>query len=405
VTCRLTSSISCTNGNPAISGTITMAVNPVTPVSVSISASANPVCQGPLVTYTATAINGGSAPVYQWAINGFPVGTNTSTYSYLPANGDIVTCTLTSTLDCVSGNPANSNPIIMAVNLVRPVSVSITASANPVCQSTLVTFTAIPFNGGTSPVYQWRVNGSTVGNSYASYSYIPFNGDVVSCVVNSNASCASGNPATSNALTMTVSPNLSTGISVTASANPVCQNTQVIFFATAINGGSSPDYQWKVNGNNSGTNNPVFSWIPLNGDVITCQMTSSASCITGNPVTSDPITLTVIPSQSLPVSVSITASSNPSCTGHAVTFTAVPVNGGTSPNYQWLVNGLNVGSNSPTLTYIPTHGDFMKCILTSNLTCATGNPAISNVIYRSVFLSQQLIPPAWEDLLLTLLLL
>ena len=238
----------------------------------------------------------------------------------------------------------------MIVNPTLPVSVFITSSANPVCEGTSVTLTATPYNGGTNPDYQWKLNGINVGTNSATYSYIPLNGDVLTCQMTSNASCASGNPAASNAITITVSPEQPVGVSITASVNPVCQNTPVTFTAVGMNGGSSPVYQWKVNGINAGTNNTVFSYIPLDGDIVTCQMISSATCITNNPATSNPITISVIQSQGLPVSVTITSSSNPSCMGQPVTFTAIPVNGGTSPMYQWMVNGLSVGSNSPTFS-------------------------------------------------------
>ena len=86
----------------------------------------------------------------------------------------------------------------------------------------------------------------------------------------------------------------------------------------------------------------------------------------------------------LPVSVSISASENPVCSGTGVTFTATPTNGGTAPSYQWKVNGSNAGSNSPVFTYIPANGDQILCILTSDATCAVGNPATSNAITITV---------------------
>ncbi len=48
----------------------------------------------------------------------------------------------------------------------------------------------------------------------------------------------------------------------------------------------------------------------------------------------------------LPVSVSIAADANPVCAGTAVNFIAAPVNQGTTPAYQWQVNGVNAGINS-----------------------------------------------------------
>lgn len=86
----------------------------------------------------------------------------------------------------------------------------------------------------------------------------------------------------------------------------------------------------------------------------------------------------------LPVSVTIAASANPVVLGTVVTFTATPVNGGTTPSYQWLVNGLPVGAGLPTYAYPPSNGDAVTCMLTSNATCITGNPATSNTVVMTV---------------------
>ena len=198
--------------------------------------------------------NEGSSPVYQWKVNGLIVGTNNPIYSYTPVNGDIVTCILTSNILCPSGNPATSNTVTMTVNPNLPVSVSISASANPFCQGSPVTFTAAPTNGGPAPSYQWKVNGVNVGPNNPVYSYSPNNGDMVSCVLTSNIACPIGNPATSNSIMMIVNANLPAGINITASTNPFCPGNSVTFTAIPMNGGAIPVYQWKVNGANAGTN-------------------------------------------------------------------------------------------------------------------------------------------------------
>ena len=132
----------CVSGNPVTSSPIIMVVNSTLPTSATISASSNPFCQGASVSFSATAINGGSAPAYQWQVNGLNTGSNSPIYSYPPLNGDYVTCRVTSSLACASPNPFTSNPIYMQLNTNTPAGVSITASANPVCQGSQVTFTA-----------------------------------------------------------------------------------------------------------------------------------------------------------------------------------------------------------------------------------------------------------------------
>ncbi len=381
VSCVLNSSIPCPIGNPATSNAITMVENTNVVVSVTISPSANPVCSGTSVTFQATPVNGGTTPVYQWKVNGIIVGTNNPIYSYTPVNGDVINCILTSNALCASGNPATSNVVTMIVNPLNPVTVTISSSANPVCSGTIVIYTALPINGGTLPVYQWKVNGLIVGTNNPIYSYPPVNGDIVNCVLTSNILCPTGNPATSNTITMTVNPNLPVSVVISASANPFCQGSSVTFTATPTNGGTLPSYQWKVNGINVGPNNPVYSYSPNNGDVVSCVMTSNIACPVGNPATSNSITMVV--NANLPAGITISASTNPFCPGNSVTFTATPVNGGANPAYQWKVNGINKGTNSPTYTYNPASGDLVSCILTSNLACVTGNPATSNTIIMS----------------------
>ncbi|KDN56607.1 T9SS sorting signal type C domain-containing protein [Flavobacterium seoulense] len=97
----------------------------------------------------------------------------------------------------------------VTVNPNLNASVSIAASpSGAICYGTPVTFTATPTNGGTAPVYQWRINGVNVAgaNAVTYTNSTLINGDVVSCVMTSNASpCLTGSPATSNSITMTVS--------------------------------------------------------------------------------------------------------------------------------------------------------------------------------------------------------
>jgi uncharacterized protein (TIGR02145 family) len=383
IVCILTSSNTiCTLNNPDTSNAIMMTINPLLPVSVSIVASANPFCQGSTVTFTATPTNGGPAPSYSWKVNGIGVGTNNPIYSYIPANGDLVTCVLNSNIACPTGNPSTSNIITMVENTVNPVSIVITTPVTTVCSGTSVTFIATPTNGGTTPNYQWKVNGVNTGANNSQFTYTPVNGDCISCILTSNLACASGNPATSNSICMTVNPNLPVSISISTPVTTVCAGTPVTFTASPTNQGTLPQYQWKVNGVGVGANSLTYSYTALNGDQVSCVLTSNATCPTGTPATSNTITMTV--NANMPVSVLISASNNPVCSGIPVTYTATPTNGGTTPGYLWKVNGINAGTNSTTYQYVPVNGDLITCTLTSNLTCTSGNPATSNTITMGV---------------------
>ena len=107
---------------------------------------------------------------------------------------------------CTGGTNTISGTITVNPNLAA--SVSITATATSICSGNSVTFTAIPSNGGAAPTYQWQKNGSNIsGETNSTYTTTSLvNNDVIRVVMSSNATCATGSPSTSNAITVTVSP-------------------------------------------------------------------------------------------------------------------------------------------------------------------------------------------------------
>jgi len=94
----------------------TITVAEAHPVSVSIVSNISEVCEGNLVAFTATPVNGGASPAYQWIVNGNNFGTNSPGFSYAPENEDQIWVVLTSSEACVSGNPSASNVITMTVH-------------------------------------------------------------------------------------------------------------------------------------------------------------------------------------------------------------------------------------------------------------------------------------------------
>jgi hypothetical protein len=297
VTCILTSGDPCATGNPAVSNMIETDVYP--PVTVGVSISSIPsgaVCSGTTVTFTAVPVNGGSSPFYQWKVNNMNQGINNPVFSYIPVDGDSVQCILTSSdTICVTNNPASSTPVVMTVNPLLPVGISINCSANPCCEGDTIVLTATTENPGTSPLFQWFVNGVPNGLNDSVFFCLPVHGDLITCSLLSNDTCATGNPAFSDTITMVVYPILSVGVTLVPSPHPVCEGFAVTFTATPTNGGSNPSYQWQVNGTYTGTNSSVFTYIPNNNDSVVCTLISSEFCTSNNPASSIQYPVSVIP--------------------------------------------------------------------------------------------------------------
>jgi len=58
-----------------------------------------------------------------------------------------------------------------------------------------------------------------------------------------------------------------------------CQGERVTFVANPTNGGDAPTYQWKKNGANiEGETNYKYTYFPVVGDRISCEMTTNATC-------------------------------------------------------------------------------------------------------------------------------
>jgi hypothetical protein len=391
ITCVMTSSIPCPTSGIASSTSNGITINTSFPASVTIAPNTpTTVCSGTSVTFTATPTNGGTA-AYQWKRNGINVGVNANTYTVVPGNGDVVSVQMTSSIACASPKPATSNTV--TINHSVPVTPSVTVAKTPntpICTGTPVTFSATPVNGGATPSYQWKVNGVNVGTNSSGYADAGTlaNGDVVSVVMTSSL-CASPPTATDNT-TMVVNAILTPSVSISSNAtsNTACAGTNVTFTAVPVNGGTTPAYQWKKNGSNVGTNSTTYSDAGLvNGDQITCQMTSNYSCPTGGiaTATSGTVTMIINPLLNSSVSISNNVSSNIACAGANVTFTAVSINGGTSPVYQWKKNGSNVGTNS--ITYSDAglaNGDQITCQMTSNAICPSATIVISNTITMTI---------------------
>jgi len=165
----------------------------------------------------------------------------------------------------------------------------------------------------------------------------------------------------------------------------ICSGASTTFNASLSNGSVGPAYQWKINGVNAGTDSAAFNTTSLNNnDVVTCEVTTDVGC-TPMTIVSNSIIVTV--SKGISPSIDITSSDDSICSGSDaanIIFTATFNNAGTSPFFQWQINGINVGTNSPVYSSNNfTNNDQVACILTANGT-ACQSPVSSNVIAISV---------------------
>lgn len=147
-------------------------------------------------------------------------------------------------------------------------SVTISESANPVCPSQSVTFTATPTNGGPAPTYVWKKNGVQVGttSSYAGTGWV--GGDVMTCEMVSNATCAPTTPVVSNSIVMYTQP------LAISSYNYVATGLSVAFTATSANA-----VTWAWNFGDAGTSasaTPVHNY--ATGGTYTVDLTTTNSC-------------------------------------------------------------------------------------------------------------------------------
>lgn len=215
--------------------------------SVHISASATTICSGSVVNFKAT-LNNVSSPLFQWKKNGVDVKGNDSIYmDKTLVNGDIVSCKITSNVSCPGLTGITSNAItVTVIENVEP-TISISESADNICDRTTKTFLASATNTGTSPVYQWQKNGQIVGGSTNIYSATSLNdSDIIRCSVTSNAVCLSKPTALSNDFQVVVAPDLTVTLNKDST---MCDNN-----GRELDAGNFKSYVW----NNGSTNKSII---------------------------------------------------------------------------------------------------------------------------------------------------
>jgi hypothetical protein len=263
-------------------GNATVSITPAVAPSVTLSSTiGSSVCAGTSGVYTANPVNGGTAPTYQWMVNGLPVGTGADTLNYTPANGDVIKAILTSNATCASPLTAENRTTVTVMANGTP-AVAVTTSTNDsICVGTQVLYTAIPTLGGTSASLVWKKNGTVVGTGYTYSNLAPANGDNVNVTLHSSYACRTIDSAVSSNNLLTVLPYNNPTVTITATpGDHIYIGQRDTLTAVVTNGGSNPTYQWQINGMDvAGANSATFIRSNFaNGDVVTCNVVSSGLC-------------------------------------------------------------------------------------------------------------------------------
>ena len=382
IRCVITSSRTCVTTDLVFSNSIFMEVTEAVTPAINIVADATEVCADDSVVFNANISNGGATPQIEWLKNGAVINQNTTTIVLDDlTNDDIIEAKIISSEPCAISQPVFSNEITLEVIEVSAMSISINASSQNICAGEAITFSATSENAGLNPVYQWLINGQDFGMNGPDITIDEVSdNDQISCRITSSESCLEENTVVSEFIELTVNPLLQLSTEIEADQTEICAGELVNFTTTVTNGGTSPTYQWLLNGNMVGQNISTFSIDNLSdGDQISCRIISSESCLVNDIVTTPEINILVEPI--LPLRVSISANVTTICAGEPATFTATPVNAGNNPDYQWMLNETNVGNNTATFTTTDlSENDQVTCQITSSETCLSSNIATSEIL-------------------------
>ena len=363
-----------------LSSTVTVKPTPETPTASSNS----PVCDGSTIQLSTPAVVG--ATYYWTGPSGF---SSTDQNPLLTANfySNSGTYSVTVTVDGCTSEPGTTEVVIDPISVGGWISY-----VNPICEGDAAT---LILNGNTGDVTGWqrRLNSGTwedvAGTSTTLTDIPPSGGDWEYRAVVQSGTCTE---VYSSTQTVTVNPELT----ITLGSNPeVCQNTTTTSLSYSEITGSPNGWRLEFDATAVAAkfSSPQTSslaaapgTIPINVpfDVAAGVYNGVLTVFTNYPACSSidyPVTITV--TESAPASVVI-AGNNEVCVGTEVTYTATPVNGGTTPSYQWKVNGTNDGTDSDSFTYTPIDGDVISCEMTSSSTCASGSPATSNSIVMTI---------------------
>jgi gliding motility-associated-like protein len=289
---------------------------------------------------------------------------------YKPATAGVYTAITTDNTGCQT----TTNAVTIDPSVTPGISIAQTAAT--VCTDQPI-FTALATNGGTLPTYQWKINSQNAGHNSPVYkaTAIPPHA-VVSCLLTSNATCATTPTVASPSITVRTPP----PVTLTNKGNG-CPDDLLLVNA------SDPLIQ--ITWNEGATALTTINASPGPGSTIDASYIASTAGVYTATVTNDlgcaATTNQIIVKPNVTPVVTISAPATAICKGSPLTFNASPTDGGTTPVYQWQVNGVNTGSNSAGYSSTTfADGDNITCSMTSDADCALPATVLSNSIPLTV---------------------
>lgn len=287
------------NGCESARAQIDVIVNPL-PASPSVITPIS-YCQGAVaVPLTAT----GSGLLYYTTLTG---GTGLSSLTPQTSIAGDTSYYVTQT---IGGCESPRVEILVIINpSVVPTAV-ITSSNTNVCAGTLISFSAIVNNAGSSPTFQWMLNNNPIaGETSLNFSSNTLTGNgQITFQVNSTALCANPTQITSNVISLNITPNATPTVSLFSDPDVICSGKPVNMTASALFAGTNPHYIFRVNGvvvQDSASN--IFTSNNFqNGDFVVVILQSNYPCISGsNTATSNTIVIEVAPPPTVDATVSL----------------------------------------------------------------------------------------------------
>ena len=386
-TTSITTSVSLNNGNISVTaGNATCGNSAARTAAVTVGSTPNTpgpisgntvVCGNASQTYSVAAVAGATG--YNWVLPAgwvITAGTNTNTITVTPS-GTSGNISVSASNSC--GTSASS---VFAVTAGSTPAAPGPVSGNAtVCAGSANTY-SVPSTAGLTYAFTVPTGWSFTQSGSSIATVAGSSGNIT--VTATNGACGTSAATTFPVL---VNPVLTPAVTTsnTSTGNTICSGTNLTFTATGTGGGTNPSYQWKLNGNNVGTNGPTYANSQLqNGDVISVVYTSNYPCLTTATATSTPVTITVIPSVTPGISINSTPPTT-LCAGTSLTFTTIITGGGSSPTYQWYKNNQPIAVTTPNYTTATlSNGDSISVQITSSSVCATTPSAMSNKVGLTV---------------------